>query len=159
MKKIVAAGALALTLPFAMSANAASDAGCGLGGMLLEGKDDLVSNVLAATLNATSGNQTFGMTTGTLGCSKSNALVSVSTFVSDNMDMLAQDAARGEGETLDTLATLWGMDDAAKARFAAATQANFAKVFSSDSVTAQEVTRNLNQLVSEDAELSSYTLS
>lgn len=159
MKKIVAASALALTLPFALSANAASDAGCGLGSVLLEGKNTLAHNVLAATLNATSGNQTFGMTTGTLGCSKSNALVSINSFVSDNMDMLALDAARGEGETLDTLATLWGMDDAAKARFAAAAQANFAKVFSSDSVTSQEVTQNLNQLVSEDAQLRSYTLS
>lgn len=159
MKKIVAAGALALTLPFAMSANAASDAGCGLGGMLFKGQNDLVHNVVGATLNAISGNQTFGMTTGTLGCSQSNALLKVSSFVSDNMDTLALDAARGEGETLDALATLWGMDDAAKARFAAAAQANFAKVFSSDSVTALEVTENLNQLVSEDAKLRSYSLS
>ena len=138
-----------------MSANAASDIGCGLGGMLFQGKNDLVHNVAGFTLNAISGNQTFG----TLGCSQSNALVKVASFVSDNMDMLAQDAARGEGETLNALATLWGMDDAAKARFAAATQANFAKVFSSDSVSAQEVTQNLNQLVSEDTQLSSYTLS
>lgn len=161
MKKIIAATALAVALPFTAVANAApTDAGCGLGSVLLaDSPDTLVFNVLGATLNGTSGNQTFGMTTGTLNCSTSNSVLALQTFVNDNLDTLAVDAARGEGEALDTLATIWGMDDAAKEAFAAATQANFGDVFSSDSVNAEQVLENMNRVVSEDKALAAYKLS
>ena len=42
--------------------------GCGLGNELIGEKEGLGWNVLGATLNGTSGNQTFGMSSGTLGC-------------------------------------------------------------------------------------------
>lgn len=51
------------------------------------------------------------------------------------------------------------MDDAAKATFAAATQAHFGDVFSSDSVTAEQVLENMNRVVSEDQALAAYKLS
>ncbi|WP_114417288.1 DUF3015 family protein [Marinospirillum perlucidum] len=158
MKKILAAGALALTMPFAAQA-APTDAGCGLGSVLLADQDDtLVMNVLAVTLNSTSGNQTFGMTTGTLNCSQSNSLLAVQTYIDDNMDSLAMDAARGEGESLETLASVWGVEEADKADFIQATQANFAEIFSSEDVTSDEVLSNLNRVVSEDEQLAAYTL-
>lgn len=159
MKKIIAAGTLALVMPFAVQA-APSDAGCGLGSVLLADQDDtLVMNVLGATLNMTSGNQTFGMTTGTLNCSTENSLLALQSFVNDNLDTLAVDAARGEGESLDTLATLWGVKASDKAAFSQATQARFSDIFSSDSVTAEQVLENMNRVVSEDQQLSAYTLS
>lgn len=161
MKKILAATALAVALPFAAVANAApTDAGCGLGSVLLaDSPNTLAMNVLGATLNGTSGNQTFGMTTGTLNCSTANGIVALQTFINDNLDTLAVDAARGEGESLNTLATIWGMDDAAKASFAKVTQANFGDVFSSDSVTAEQVLENMNRVISEDQALAAYKLS
>lgn len=160
MKKILVATAFAAALPFAAVQAAPTDAGCGLGSVLLaDAPNTLVFNVLGATLNATSGNQTFGMTTGTLNCSTSNSILALQTFVNDNLDALAVDSARGEGEALDTLATLWGMDAAAKEAFAKANQSNFGKVFTSDSVTAQEVLANMNSLVAEDATLAAYKLS
>lgn len=159
MKKFFAATAMAVALPFAASAHAVSDAGCGLGSVLLEGQDGLVMNVLAATLNGTSGNQTFGMTSGTLNCGAENSQFALQSFVNDNLDTLAVDAARGEGESLDTLATLWGMDATAKEQFAKATQARFSDIFSSDSVTAEQVLENLNRVVAEDQQLSAFTLS
>lgn len=159
MKKLFAATAMAVALPFAASAHAVSDAGCGLGSVLLEGQDGLVMNVLAVTLNGTSGNQTFGMTTGTLNCSTENSLLALQSFVNDNLDTLAVDAARGEGESLDTLATLWGVKASDKAAFSQATQARFSDIFSSDSVTAEQVLENMNRVVSEDQQLSAYTLS
>lgn len=160
MKKIIAATALAVVLPFTAAQATPTDAGCGLGSVLLaDSPDTLFFNVFGATLNGTSGNQTFGMTTGTLNCSTSNSALALQTFVNDNLDSLAVDAARGEGEALNTLATIWGMDDAAKASFAAATQANFGKVFTSDSVTAEQVLENMNRVVSEDQALAAYKLS
>ena len=161
MKKIMAATALAVALPFAAVAQAApTDAGCGLGSVLLaDSPNTLFYNVFGATLNGTSGNQTFGMTSGTLNCSTSNSALALKTFVNDNLDTLAVDAARGEGESLDALAAIWCMDEAAKANFAAVTQARFGEVFSSDSVTAEQVLENMNRIVSEDKALVAYKLS
>lgn len=159
MKKIIAATALAAAMPLSVFA-APSDAGCGLGSVIFKDQPDtLVSNVLAATTNGTSGNQTFGMTTGTLNCNEKNSLLAMETFINNNLDSLAVDAARGEGETLDTLASMLGMDEQAKAKFAQATKANYSSIFASDSATATEVTENLNKVISNDSQLSAYSLS
>lgn len=159
MKKIIAATALAAALPLSAFA-APSDAGCGLGSVIFADQPDtLVSNVLAATTNATSGNQTFGMTTGTLNCNEKNSLLAMESFINNNLDTLAVDAARGEGETLDTLAAMWGMDEQDKARFAQTTKENYASIFASDSTTATEVLENLNQVISNDSQLAGYSLS
>ena len=83
-------------------------AGCGLGSILFEGKNDKVSQVLAATTNGTSGNQTFGITTGTLNCDTGRLRVSRTSFIEANKFALANDIARGEGETLAALSNLYG---------------------------------------------------
>lgn len=74
-------------------------AGCGLGAMVFKGKKGMMYNVLAATTNGISGNQTFGITSGTLGC-KSSSRVAALEFIKNNKSILANDIARGEGETL-----------------------------------------------------------
>lgn len=84
-------------------------AGCGLGAMLLKGKKGLVFNVLAATLNGTSGNQTFGMSTGTLGC-KGDSRVAAINFIETNKVFLANDIAKGEGETVNAFLDLMDKD-------------------------------------------------
>ena len=83
--------------------------GCGLGSMILEGQDGLISQLAATVTNGISGNQTFGITTGTLGCEKADSIVmneKVNIFVAENMDNLAIDIASGQGETLDALADI-----------------------------------------------------
>ena len=65
MKKFVA---IAMLAGFSSMAMADQDVGCGLGSMLWAGQSGVVPKILAATTNGTSGNQTFGITTGTLGC-------------------------------------------------------------------------------------------
>ena len=68
----------------------------------------------AATSNATSGNQTFGITSGTSNCSKPNNFVSndkLNKFVTENMDELALDISAGKGETLSTVAKLMNVED------------------------------------------------
>jgi len=44
--------------------------GCGLGSVIFKGQDALLFQILAVTTNGTSGNQTFGITTGTLNCDR-----------------------------------------------------------------------------------------
>ncbi len=84
-------------------------AGCGLGAMLLKGKKGLLFNVLAATLNGSSGNQTFGMSTGTLGC-KGDSRVAAINFIETNKVFLANDIAKGEGETVNAFLDLINED-------------------------------------------------
>lgn len=159
MKKIITATALAAIMPLTAFA-APSDAGCGLGSVLFQDHPDtLTSNVLAATTNGTSGNQTFGMTTGSLNCNVKNSVVAVQSFINNNLDHLAVDAARGEGETLDTLASMLGMDEKVKAHFAQVTREHYSSIFTSSETTSTEVTQKLIQIINNDSQLAAYSLS
>lgn len=113
--------------------------GCGLGSMIIDNQNTVAKQVVAATLNTLSGSQTFGITTGTVGCEKPTLLVSreVETFVADNMDNLATDIAAGQGETLETLADMMGVEN--KAVFAEKLKSNFDKIYTSENVTSANV--------------------
>lgn len=159
MKKLLATALLSV-LPLS-SALADQDVGCGLGTMVFEGKSGLAPKVLAATTNGTSGNQTFGITFGTLGCSAEGTITSrqkIALFIDGNLDNLARDMAKGEGETLETLTAVWGVKESDAAHFNAFAQNNFAEIFASENVTAKEVLENLNQLMTADAALAHYSL-
>jgi hypothetical protein len=136
--------------------------GCGLGTVIWEGKSGEAPQILAVTTNATSGNQTFGITTGTLGCNQKgtvNAPEESELFTDANLDGLARDMARGQGETLASLAELMGIEDQDQPTFFAATQENFARIFPSDDVTAHQVIVSLYEVMAEDARLSRYAAS
>lgn len=160
MKKVIAFAALSL-LPLSQ-AMADQDIGCGLGSVLFEGKQGKVVKVVGATTNGLFGNQTFGITFGTLGCDGTGTVTSsakLSKFIDGNVDALASDMAKGDGETLTTLAAVWGFNEQEQAEFKTLTQDNFDAVFTSENVTSQDVLENLNQLVTNSDSLSSYTLS
>lgn len=127
--------------------DAYGSAGCGLGSMVF-GNEQGPIQILAATTNGTLGNQTFGMTTGTSNCGKGIVNVSenssLARFVENNMDNLAKDIARGNGESLNTLAELAGVSEAKKPAVFAKLQANFSTIFSSEKVQVSEV---VNQIV------------
>lgn len=161
MKKLLAVTALAATLPLSNVAMADSDIGCGLGTMIFDGQSGKVFKVLGATTNGTSGNQTFGITFGTLGCDGNGTVTSaekLAMFIDGNIDNLARDMAKGEGETLATLSEVWGVEAADKAAFNELAQENFAEVFKSENVTSEEVFANLNTLVAQDAKLANYAI-
>jgi hypothetical protein len=129
--------------------------------MVFDGKSGKVFKVLGATTNGTSGNQTFGITFGTLGCDGSgtiNSAQKLALFIDGNMDNLARDIAKGEGETLATLSEVWGINEADKSAFNELAQQNFAEVFKSENVTSQEVFTNLNTLVAGDNALAAYAI-
>ncbi len=160
MKKLIAVAAISL-LPLSQ-AIADQDIGCGLGSMVFAGQEGKTVKVLGATTNGTSGNQTFGITFGTLGCDGTGPVTStetVSLFIDGNLDQLALDMSKGEGETLATLAEVWGFSEQDKAAFTSLTQENFSAVFSSENVTSQTVLENLNRLVASNSGLSNYALS
>ncbi len=139
MKKIFFTVAAIAVFTVSAQAERNLNTGCGLGSMIINNQNTVAKQVVAATLNGLSGNQTFGITTGTMGCDKPTLLVSreVETFVADNMDNLATDIAAGEGETLDTLAVMLHVKD--KNRFAEQLKANFDKIYASDDVNSAKV--------------------
>ena len=139
---IIATTALLTTLSFANE-----NTGCGLGSQILKNQDSVMMQVFAATTNGTSGNQTFGITSGTSGCAKPAKLVfndKANRFVSENMDSLAMDISNGHGEALDTLATLLNVKN--RDIFASKLQSNFDKIYTSSNVTSAEVIDNIVSL-------------
>jgi hypothetical protein len=157
MKKSLIAAALLASF----SAQAAQEnTGCGLGTMIFDGKSGVASQVLAVTTNGTSGNQTFGISSGTLGCTQDGVVSStkkLSMFTGSNMDRLARDMSVGHGESLETMAELMGIEEQDKAGFFSVAQQNFGKIFSSKDVTAEQVLASLKDAMAQDAKLVRYT--
>lgn len=141
MKKliIVAAVALMSTSTFAAKYGAA---GCGLGSMVFEGDQTWWKQVLAATTNGTSGTQTFGITFGTSNCDAPTPLKvsSAHAFVEANRVALANDIARGNGETIVGLSKVYGCNNTAD--FGKALKSNYSSIFTTDA-TSLELTNNI----------------
>lgn len=112
MKKLLVSVALSAGLVSAAFAGANSNTGCGLGSYLID-KQGLLWNLFQVTTNASTGTQTFGITTGTSGCQRGPLVMDTRTkeFVASNMDALSQEIAQGRGEHLDTLVELLNVED------------------------------------------------
>ena len=137
MKKIIG---LIAAVGLTASVYANENTGCGLGSLIIKNQNTVVLQVLAATTNGTSGNQTFGITSGTSNCDKPSNFVSndkLNKFVSENMDELAMDISAGQGETLTTVAKLINVEDT-KA-FSSKLQSNFTNIYTSENVTSANV--------------------
>ena len=140
-----------------VSTGAETGPGCGWGSMLMDGQEGVASNVLAATTNGTFGNQTFGMTTGTAGCDSSQTIQrAAADFLDDNMEKVARDMSIGQGESLDTLANLMGIQEQDKGKFFSVTHDNFSTIFSSDSVSSVKVMASIQEVMKKEATLSQY---
>ena len=155
MKKFIAGAILVSSSTLAFAGN--DLAGCGLGtAVVFPDANEWHEHVLAATTNGTSGNQTFGMTSGTLGCEGANGPLKLAqAFIEDNMDQLALDAAKGQGETLAALAEVIGVDAQDSAAFNRTMQSNFDSMFNADatSATAYEA---MTSAMAQDAALQKY---
>lgn len=137
MKKIIG---LIAAVGLTASVYANENTGCGLGSLIIKNQNTVVLQVLAATTNGTSFNQTFGITSGTSNCDKPSNFVSndkLNKFVSENMDELAMDISAGQGETLTTVAKLMNVEDT-KA-FSSKLQSNFTNIYTSENVTSANV--------------------
>jgi hypothetical protein len=152
MKKMILALVLVgfIALPATVFAVNQKNTGCGLGSMIMQGNDGLLFQVLAVTTNGTCGNQTFGISSGTLNCSQPGKFATrerVNSYISDNMDNLANDIAKGDGEYLNTLAVLMEVPEGTRAGFYAKLQNNFSQIYTSASVTSVDVLKNIEVLM------------
>ena len=154
MKKLIAGALLVSASSFTM---AASPAGCGLGTTyVFPDANQWWQHVLAATTNGTSGNQTFGMTSGTSGCQAANGPLKLAqAFIDENMDQLAADTAMGQGETLSALAEIMGVQAQDSAAFNQTMQNNFDSLFSIESTSAATL-EAMASAMAQDAQLQKY---
>lgn len=144
MKKILFSAIAFATLTSGLLADVNSQTGCGLGAMII--KDDSTALMLAlqATTNGTSLNQTFGITSGTLGCKKTKVVMNerAQEFVAANMDTLAKEVAMGHGESIETLAELLKINDVEA--FASNLQANYNAIYASKNVEMSHVLETIH---------------
>lgn len=126
-------------------------AGCGLGSVVL-GDAKGFAQVLAATLNGIVGNQTFGITSGTLNCGEAaTTKMGAKAFIETNREALAKDISRGQGETVKNLATLAGCTDASAV--GTALQKNFTQIFPAASTPSEKVSDSIISTLQSDKTL------
>lgn len=149
MKKILLTALVTMLLSSAAFASSAKqNTGCGLGTVLWKNRADgsTLSQALQATTNAFFGNQTFGITSGTLECGEPAHFVSnerLKEFVVANMDNLAKDIAVGRGEALNTFNELLQIPTEQRMEFNAKMQSSFSSIFTHDKIAYAEVMDNV----------------
>ncbi len=156
MKKIITGLALLSASTMAM-ADAPGGPNCGWGNMLMEGQSGLGSHIIASSTNGTSGNATFGMTTGTNGCSSSGTLTyGGKSMVSSIMNEFSEDVARGQGDAMDTVAVIYGVEKQDRKTFAKVMHENFAVIFPGEDVTADDMMAAMEDVMKADSTLAKY---
>jgi hypothetical protein len=157
-KKLMVIALLGMIPVGAMAANN-NIGSCGWGSKLMDGQSGIGPQVLGATTNGTSGNQTFGITSGTSGCTQDGVVNSswkTAMFIDGNKSKLARDMSTGSGETLESLANLIGVQEQDKAAFFRTTKDNFARIFPTADPTTDQVVASLKQVLSKNVQLEQY---
>ena len=169
MKKLIATSLLLISPMLVQAAgtpagqgnrNTAVDAGsgCGLGSLLFDGNSGVGAHAVAMTTNGSLFNNTFGMSSGTLGCDSSVPVRyrGERVYISANMTRLAEDMSRGQGEILAGLAEMMGIAAIDKPAFYSLTQRHFDHIYASESTTSDEVMEALVAAMKADSTLSKY---
>lgn len=142
MKKIV----VAIAFLFTASAHAYGPAGCGVGAIIFEGKTEWWAQVLAATTNGTLGNQTFGITSGTLECDATPLvdLGHVETFIESNENSVANELAKGDGDSITVLSYAFSCEESSE--FATAIKKNYSTIYNGLSDSPKDIASRINSV-------------
>ncbi len=146
----VAVGFFAAQIGSGLAAHPDTGPGCGLGKLAWQdykGQKELLPQVLMATTNGTFGSTTFGITTGTSGCTADGQLISehkTTFFAEMNFDNLSQEMAQGGGEHLTSLATLMGVPAEKHPEFFAMTQEKYSSLIQAGETSPVAVVKALN---------------
>lgn len=150
MKLII--GLLALVATTSVFA-ADSSSGCGMGYEVAP-KQSLVSSSTRSIVNATF-SSTIAMTLGTSGCAKHSIVYNEAKgihFAETNMNQLAIEMARGNGEFVASFASVYGCADASA--FGSMVQSNYEAVLPSTKTTGVELYNNVKSQIKNNAALS-----
>ncbi len=158
MNKRWALGVVAVCLPSLVLANGNHPmAGCGLGYLLLShDNNSKVTQIVGATTNHTFGSQTFGITSGTSGCTEDGAVKlvkAVEVFAEVNLDVLRREMAAGNGEFVYAFASLLGATETNRSAMVHFFQANYSELFPSAGTTSTQMLEQLSLRLAEHPEL------
>jgi len=138
--------------------------GCGLGKELWKNYPNAKTKgaqIAMATTNGSFGTQTFGISTGTLGCSDDGrwwAEQKATMFAEMNTDAIAQEMAQGRGEHLASMATLLGVPQPQHDAFFAMAQAHYASLSQTGDISAAAMIKALNEGIAADPLLAQAVL-
>lgn len=159
MKKIILAASILLTSAASFAAANTNNVGCGLGTVVMGGQSGTAPQVFAVTTNGTSGSQTFGISSGTSGCTQDGVVPSnkiAMSFIEGNQARLAREMAAGQGDTVAGLASVLQVADADAAAFSSVMKNNYSKIFVRSDMSGVEVLSNIKQVLASDAALKTY---
>jgi hypothetical protein len=148
----------------AATGNPDTGPGCGLGKLAWQNyphQKTIGVQVLEATTNGTFWSTTFGISSGTSGCTNDGQFWTeqkVNAFAALNFDNLAQDMAQGQGEHLASLATLMGIPADQQPAFFAMTQERYAYFVSAGESSPAAMVKALNDAAATQPKLAKVSL-
>lgn len=134
----------------ALAANPDSGPGCGLGKLAWadsKNQKNIAPQVMMATTNGTFGSQTFGISSGTSGCTNDGQVWSehkTTMFAAINFENLSQEMSQGRGEHLTSLATLMGVPAEKQAEFFAMAQERYTALVQNGETNSVALIKALN---------------
>jgi hypothetical protein len=136
------------------AANPDNGPGCGLGKLAwmdYGGQKQIAPQVMMATTNGTFGSQTFGISSGTSGCTNDGMVMKNKhiNMTSRSFESLAEEMAQGRGEHLASLATLLGVPEESQPEFFALVQEQYALLVGPDDTTAVTMLQALQAAMAE----------
>mgnify|MGYP001248605674 FL=1 len=157
-KLLVVVGAVlfASQAGLAMAANPDTGPGCGLGKLAwadFKNQKNIAPQVMMATTNGTFGSNTFGISSGTSGCTNDGQVWAdqkTTMFALLNFENLTQEMAQGKGEHLASLATLMGIPDEHHAAFFSLTQERYTSLVQAGETSSVALVKALNDAVSQN---------
>lgn len=158
-KLFVVLGAVAVVSQagLVMAANPDTGPGCGLGKLAwadYKNQKNIAPQVMMATTNGTFGSGTFGISSGTSGCTNDGQVMAdqrTNMFAAMNFDNLSQEMAQGKGEHLASLATLMGIPAEQHTAFFALTQERYTAMVEAGETSSVALVKALNDAVGKSA--------
>ncbi len=139
----------------ALAAHPDNGPGCGLGKLAWSdypGQQSKGAQILMATTNGTFFTQTFGISSGTSGCTNDGTIFSsekVNVFAAANFDDLSQEMAQGQGEHLTSLAALMGIPTEHHQKFFLMTQARYSSLVQTNDSSPQTLINAIHGTMNE----------
>lgn len=146
----VAVALVCFSATAALAANPDTGPGCGLGKLAwadYSHQKSIMPQVMMATTNGTFGSGTFGISSGTSGCTNDGKVLveyKVPMFAEINFENLSQEMAQGRGEHLASLATLMGVPAEHQAAFFTLTQEKYTTLIQSGETAPVAMIKALN---------------
>ncbi len=143
--------------------NADNGPGCGLGKLAWSdyaGQKQIAPQVMMATTNGTFGSQTFGISSGTSGCTNDGVIMKSKhvNLASGAFDRLKQEMAQGQGEHLASLATLLGVPAENQPEFFSMLQERYSQLVQSEDASPIEVLQAIEVAMAAHPVLASSTV-